>query len=181
MSTVDDSTLVQRTLDGDRSAYGELVSRHREMVYRLLTTRIGSNTDIDDLMQESFIKAYINLHRFDPRYSFGQWLYTIARNTAVDHFRRRSDDLTIDDYTMPPSDDGDPEQRVINQEKGEEIARCMDSLSPRHRQLFVMRFIDGFSYEEIAQKLNIPLGSVKTNIHRARKQMTKLLIEREDI
>lgn len=178
-----DATLVSRTLDGDKAAYGELVERHRETIQRLLTARVGGNVDIEDLLQESFIKAYMSLHRFNPQYSFAQWLYTIARNTAVDYFRRRNEDLSIDDYTITPPEEcsPNPEQRVINTQKGAEIERCMNSLSSRHRQLFEMRFIDGYSYEEIAKTLDIPLGSVKTNIHRARKQMTKLLIDREDI
>ncbi len=185
VSTCSDATLVKRTLDGDKSAYGELVARHRDSIYRLLIARMGggSSIDIDDLMQESFVKAYINLHRYNPQYSFGQWIYTIARNTAVDHFRRRNDDLSIDDYSLsqPEERSPNPEQRVINSQKRVEIERCIEMLSERHQQLFKMRFLDGYTYEEIAQILDMPLGSVKTNIHRARKQMSKLLIERENL
>ena len=128
-------------------------------------------------MQDSFVKAYVNLHKYNPKYSFGQWIYTIARNTAVDFFRKRNDELSIDDQTLLPPEElsPNPEQSVINTQQRNEIERCMCLLSSRHRQLFEMRFIDGYTYDEIAQILDIPLGSVKTNIHRARKQMTEML------
>ncbi len=181
----EDRLLVEWTLEGDNAAFEFLISRYSESIRRLLLSSLGSNAqqDVDDLMQESLIKAYINLHRYDPRYTFGQWIYTIARNTFIDFFRKRQDDISIDEkFTATPEERSpNPEQSIINSQKRVQIEECISHLSPRHQELFRMRFLEEYSYEEIAEKLAMPLGSVKTNIHRSRAQMCRFLTEREEI
>ena len=132
--------------------------------------------DADDLLQETFIKVYINIHRYNPAYTFGQWVYTIARNTFVDFIRRRQEDLPIDDkFTAPPSNNPTPEENIIRKQQRTQIERYLQAMPPRYRQLIVMRFFEEYSYEEIAMKLELPLGTVKTQIHRAREQMCRLI------
>ncbi|MFI3320171.1 MAG: sigma-70 family RNA polymerase sigma factor [Rikenellaceae bacterium] len=178
----DDRELVALVLhEGDDVAFEYLFTRYRESIRRLLISRLGSSQgDVDDLMQETFIKVYINIHRYDPNYTFGQWIYTIARNTFVDYYRKRQDDLPLDDrISIPESSAPNPEESVINSQKKTQIEACISKLSEIQQRLFRMRFFDEYSYEEIAAKLGMPLGSVKTNIHRARARMCQFITDGE--
>ena len=142
---------------------------------------MGGANDADDLLQETFIKVYINIHRYSADYTFGQWVYTIARNTFIDFVRRRQDDLSIDDrFYAPASSAPTPEESVINLQQRSQIEQYLDRLAPRYRQLILMRFFEEYSYEEIAAKLALPLGTVKTQIHRAREQMCRLIAAGEN-
>ena len=143
----EDRRLVELVLEGDDRAFEYLFNRYRDAIHRLFVQRLGGVNDADDLLQETFIKVYINLHRYSTVYTFGQWVYTIARNTFIDFVRRRQDDLSIDErFSSPPSTTPTPEE---------------------------------YSYEEIAANLKLPLGTVKTQIHRAREQMCRLITEGE--
>ncbi|MFI3289721.1 MAG: RNA polymerase sigma factor [Rikenellaceae bacterium] len=181
----EDKLLVEWTLEGDNVAFEFLIMRYSESINRLVMSRLGGDSaqDADDLMQESFIKVYVNLHRYNPKYTFGQWIYTIARNTFIDYHRRRQDELSLDErfITTPEARNLDPEQSIINSQKRTQIEEGIAHLSPRHQELFRMRFLEEYSYEEIAEKLSMPLGSVKTNIHRARVQMCRFITERENL
>lgn len=162
----EDRELVSRTLGGDDTAFEYLFNRYRDAIHRLFVQRLGGTNDADDLLQETFIKVYINLHRYSTSYTFGQWVYTIARNTFIDFVRRRQEDLPIDDrFTSPASSAPTPEESVINLQQRTQIEHYLERLTPRYRQLILMRFFEEYSYEEIAAKLSLPLGTVKTQIH----------------
>ena len=161
----EDRRLVELVLEGDDRAFEYLFNRYRDAIHRLFVQRLGGVNDADDLLQETFIKVYINLHRYSTAYTFGQWVYTIARNTFIDFVRRRQDDLSIDErFSSPPSTTPTPEESVISMQQRTQIE---------------MRFFDEYSYEEIAANLKLPLGTVKTQIHRAREQMCRLITEGE--
>lgn len=181
----DDQTLVSRVLEGDDCAFEYLFNRYRDAISRLFLQRLGASSsspaDADDLLQETFIKVYVNLHRYSPRYTFGQWLYTIARNTFIDYVRRRQEDMPLDDrFFAPVSSASTPEESVINLQQRTQIEHYLSLLTPRYRRLFELRFYEECSYEEIAVKLNLPLGTVKTGIHRLREQMCRLITEGEN-
>ena len=166
----EDRELVDRVLKGDNDA-----------IHRLFVQRLGGVNDADDLLQETFIKVYINLHRYSADYTFGQWVYTIARNTFIDFVRRRQDDLPIDErFAAPASNAPTPEESVINLQQRSQIEHYLEHLAPRYRQLILMRFFEEYSYEEIAAKLSLPLGTVKTQIHRAREQMCRLIAQGDE-
>ncbi len=172
----DDRRLVELVLGGDDTAFEYLFNRYREAIHRRFVQRLGGTSGADDLLQETFIKVYINLHRYSFEYTFGQWVYTIARNTFIDYVRRRQDDLPIDErFAAPASSSPTPEERFINLQQRSQIESYLERLSPRYRRLIVMRFFEEYSYEEIAEKLDLPLGTVKTQIHRAREQMCRLI------
>ena len=176
----DDRQLVARVLEGDDVAFEYLFNRYRDAIYRLFVQRLGGVNDADDLLQETFIKVYINLHRYRPDYTFGQWVYTIARNTFIDYVRRRQEDLPIDErFAAPASNAPTPEESFINLQQRRQIELYLERLAPRYRQRTLMRFFDEYSYEEIAAKLSLPLGTVKTQIHRAREQMCRMIVEGE--
>ena len=178
----DDRRLVELSLAGDEFAFEYLFDRYRDAIRRLFVQRLGGAvTDADDLLQETFIKVFINLYRYSADYTFGQWVYTIARNTFIDFMRRRQEELPIDErFSSPVSPAPTPEESVINQQRRAQIESHLDRLAPRYRQLIILRFFEEYSYEEIAEKLAMPLGTVKTQIHRAREQMCKLIIRGDE-
>lgn len=177
----DDRELAKRVIDGDDAAFEHLFNRYRESIRRLFIQKsAGSADDADDLLQETFIKVYLNIDRYDESYTFGQWVYTIARNTFIDYVRKRQEELPIDErFASPPSPTPTPEERFINLQQRTQLEHYLEQLTPRYRELIRMRFFDEYSYEEIATKLGLPLGTVKTQIHRAREQMCRLIARGE--
>jgi len=175
----DDRELVRLVLDGDDEAFEHLFDRYRDAIRRLFVQRLGGEADdADDLLQETFIKVYLNLHRYDDGYTFGQWLYTIARNTFIDFSRKRQSDLSIDErFSSPAATTPTPEESIINSQQRTQIERYLDALPEQYKQLFRLRFMDEYSYEEIAEKLHLPMGTVKTQIHRARERMCRMITE----
>ena len=180
----DDRALVGLVLDGDDAAFEHLFNRYRDAIRRLFVQRLGKASDnADDLLQETFIKVYLNIDRYDNDYTFGQWVYTIARNTHIDFERRRQDDVHIDEkFSAPVANTPSPEESMISMQQRKQIELYINCLPVQYRQLFTMRFLDDYSYEEIAEKLQLPMGTVKTRIHRARERMCNLIIndEKED-
>ncbi len=178
----DDAQLVDWVLAGDNSAFEYLFNRYAESIRRLYLQRVGNISDVDDLLQETFIKVFINLTRYDRTYTFGQWLYTIARNTFIDFVRKRHEDLSIDalpshSTVTPASTVPTPEESVISLQQRVRIEHHLDRMTPRYRELIEFRYFREYSYEEIAEKLSLPLGTVKTQIHRAREQLCRFIIE----
>lgn len=172
-----DLELVNLVLTEDDIAFTHLVNRYKDSLRRLFDQRLDGVSDSDDLLQETFIKVYINLHKYNATYTFGQWIYTIARNTFVDFVRKRHQDISIDEkFTSPVSDIPNPEESVINLQQRHQLESSLNQLPPRYRELIKMRFFEEYSYEEIAEKLSIPMGTVKTQIHRARAQMCRLIM-----
>ena len=177
----DDKQLVELALKGDDIAFEYLFNRYSEAIRRLLLHRSASIEDTEDLLQETFIKVYINLQRYSANYTFGQWIYTIARNTHIDFERRRQEDLSIDDkFSATIASTPSPEDNLINIQQRSQIEDYINCLPQQYRQLFTMRFLEDYSYEEIAEKLNLPMGTVKTQIHRARERMCRLIRNAEE-
>ena len=176
----EDRELVRLSLEGDHTAFEYLFNRYSEAIRRLFLQRLTSATDADDLLQETFIKVYINLHRYSENYTFGQWVYTIARNTHIDFERRKQEDLPIDErFTAPWASTPSPEEKLISSQQHTQIEQYINSLPEQYRTLFKMRFLEDYSYDEIAEKLQLPMGTVKTRIHRARERMCSLIKSNE--
>lgn len=183
-----DQQLVDMSLEGDKAAFEYLFKRYRDPIMQMYMYRTGSvREDADDLLQETFIKVYLSLHKYNPEYTFGQWIYTIARNTFIDYVRKRRDDLSLDGIPegfrgiAPASSAPNPEECVINSQKRAQLEGYLAGMSPGYRKLIELRFFRDYSYEEIAAELKMPMGSVKTRIHRARAQLCKMIIESSDI
>lgn len=177
----DDRRLVELSLQGDDRAFEYLFNRYSEAIKRLLLHRSASVEDTEDILQETFIKVYVNLQRYNTDYTFGQWIYTIARNTHIDFERRRQDDLSIDEkFSAPAASTPSPEDNLINSQQRSQIEDYIHRLPEQYRTLFTMRFLEDYSYEEIAEKLSLPMGTVKTQIHRARERMCRLIRSDEE-
>ena len=178
----DDRRLVVLATEGDNRAFEHLFRRYSDSIRRLFVLRTGNGDDADDLLQETFIKVFVNIHRYCDRYTFGQWIYTIARNTFIDFARKRQDDLPLDERCAIPveSSSPTPEERVISLQQRSQIAAYMSRMGEEYRRLIELRFFEELSYEEIAQKLDIPLGTVKTRIHRARTRLCNMITEHSE-
>jgi RNA polymerase sigma-70 factor (ECF subfamily) len=176
----DDRHLVELSLAGDDIAFEYLFNRYGDAMRRLFLQRSTSVEDTEDLLQETFIKVYVNLHRYSPEYTFGQWVYTIARNTHIDFERRRQEDISIDEkFSAPAAVAPSPEENLINLQQRTQIEHYINCLPEHYRRLFTMRFLEDYSYDEISEKLHLPMGTVKTQIHRARERMCNLILEGE--
>ena len=177
LSAVNDSELVSQARDGDRRAFDELFGRYQESIRQMYLQRTGGNEpDSNDMLQNTFIKVYLNLDRYNPEYTFCQWIFTIARNTFIDYTRRKREFMVSIDASdnfsnvcMPASQQPTPEERMNITQHSRELNTILDNMAPRYRDVIILRFFNEYSYDEIAEKLNVPIGTVKTLIHRARE------------
>ena len=175
-----DSQLVELASEGDQHAFEYLFTRYREALLRLFEQRLGDKDTAEDLLQETFIKVYLHLDDYSRNYTFGQWTYTIAKNTLVDHLRRRTNDLSIDErFRAPQATTPSPEESVIINQSRMHFYSAIEELSEEYRQIIEMRFLEEYSYEEIAERLGKPLNTIKTQIRRARAALCKNILEKE--
>lgn len=175
-----DSRLVELASEGDQQAFEYLFTRYREALLRLFEQHLDDKTVASDLLQETFIKVYLHLNSYSKTYTFGQWIYTIARNTLIDHIRRRADDVSINEhFRSPQAMTPSPEESVIINQRHSHFYAALEELSEEYRRIIVMRFIEEYSYEEIAEKLGRPLNTIKTQIRRARTMICKMILDKE--
>ena len=175
-----DSQLVRLSAEGDHRAFEYLFMRYNEAIKHLFEQRLGSSDTADALLQETFIKVYLHLADYSENYTFGQWIYTIARNTLVDHVRRRADDVSIDSkFIAPMATTPSPEESVIINQRTAHFEASLGELTEDYRRIIEMRFLDEYSYEEIAEKLGRPLNTIKTQIRRAKAAVCKMILAKE--
>lgn len=175
-----DATLVDLASAGDQQAFEYLFTRYRDALMRLFEQRLEEKTMASDLLQETFIKVYLHINDYSKSYTFGQWIYSIARNTLVDHLRRKSGDVLLDErFRAPLATTPSPEESVIINQTRAHFYNALEELSEEYRQVIEMRFLEEYSYEEIAEKLGRPLNTIKTQIRRARATICKMIIDKE--
>ena len=183
----DDAALVRMVVEGDSAAFDTLFARHRDAIYAMLAKRAANTDDVDDLMQEAFMKAFLKIGLYNPSYNFGAWICTIAKNTFIDFDRSRrsnalnpSTNIALEGkYDAAQTDAPTPEESIIAAQQRSQIERYIAMLPKDYRHLFELRFIDEYSYEEIAERLDMKLGTVKTRIFRVRNMMCRLITEGE--
>ena len=150
-STYDDRSLVGMVIEGDSIAFDILFARHSDTIHTMLSKFAGNNDDVDDLMQEAFMKAFLKIGLYDPKYDFGAWIYTIARNTFVDFSRTRKSNALNPQNLSPEIDNTaqssqpTPEDYIINAQQRVQIERYISMLPENYRQLFELRFLDEYS------------------------------------
>src|SRR4051812_25613442 len=175
--TARDDQLVRATLAGDLKSFGELVERHREVVLRV-AARIVGEEEAEDVAQDAFLRAYHRLARWRGEAPFRTWLLHIVRNSAVDVLGARRDvSLPLDETALEVPDAGErtPAARLERAERQRRLDIKLKALSPQHRTVLVLRDIEGLSYDEIATVAEMPLGSVKARLHRARAEFIDAL------
>jgi RNA polymerase sigma-70 factor (ECF subfamily) len=161
-----DSDLVRRILEGEESLFEALVRRYQARVVAHVSRMVGSRDDALDLSQEIFLKVFGALDRYNPEFKFSTWLFRIAGNSAIDHLRKRRP-RTVP-LEIPDPEGLDPYGELRNVERGKAISRAIADLPFEFRELITLRHFGGLSYEEIARLKNMPLGTVKNKLFRAR-------------
>ena len=186
---LEDRHLIERARDGDEPAFAELVRRFERPVFSLVYRLVRHRETAEDLAQEAFVKVYQNLDRFDPKYKVSSWLFKIAHNHTIDHLRRRRlDTLSIEGSPYDDAAEGGersgitlasktetPDVEAEGHELGDAIEHAIGRLRPQYRTAVVLRHIEGRPYEEIAHVMDLPLGTVKTYLHRARAELQESL------
>ena len=188
-----DLKLINRALaSGDPAAYSELMKLYRDPLYFMLYEKVSDQELAKDLTIESLGKAFQKLHLYTPDYTFSTWLFTVARNHCIDYLRKHKLP-TISIVKMMLDEDGkrtnfdlvskdlNPEQKMEKKQRIAFLRQIVDQLKPVYRDLVKMRYFKELSYEEIAQTLDIPIGTVKAQLHRSREQLFKILSGSRDV
>jgi RNA polymerase sigma-70 factor (ECF subfamily) len=184
-----DQEIVRAAREGQERAYRELIRRYERPVFSLIYRMVRDRELAEDLAQETFVKALNAIDSYRPEYKFSSWIFKIANNAAIDHLRRRElDTLSLEgarDATTPDraeatalqiKDRGEsPLEEMESRELGSAIERAIGTLRPEYRSCILLRHVEDRSYEEIAEIMNLPLGTVKTYIHRARTELKDAL------
>ena len=184
-----DADVARLAQQGREAAFRELVRRYERPVFSLVFRMVRDSATAEDLAQDTFIKVLNHVDKYRPEFKFSSWLFKIANNVAIDHLRRRQlDTISMDgspnaataaDVEATSFDIADKSESALDlmeaKELGSAIERAIGSLRPEYRSCIMLRHVEGRSYEEIAATLDLPLGTVKTYIHRARHQLREAL------
>ncbi len=182
----EDYELVQQAVHGNQQAYASLMERYEHSVYHAMFRMVRNSEDATDLTIEAFGKAFCNLVSYVPRHAFSTWLFRIAINNCIDHIRRKRLVLLSLDESAEAEGDGDfaeslrdrgrnPEEQIIREQRLELMRRVLLQLDAKYRLMIEMRYFEEMSYEEISEELNIPLGTVKAQLYRAKELLYDLL------
>ncbi len=176
---------IKRIKKGDQSAFEEVVSFYQNKVYQICFRMLGNAHEAEDIAQEAFLRAYTNIHSFDDNRKFSTWLYRIATNLSIDRIRKKKPDYFLDAevkgtegltmYSQISADQALPDEEVESLELQEYIHKEILSLPAKYRSVIVLRYIDELSLQEISEILDIPVGTVKTRVHRGREALRKKL------
>jgi len=176
----DDAELIQETLAGDSGAFGQLVRKYQDRLFHTMVHVAGSVAEAEDVVQEAFVQAFVKLSSFKGNSAFYTWLYRIAFNTSISRRRKQRPAVSVEAHQeqtgQEPLDVGMPVSDNLEREERAHLVRAaLEQLSEEHRTVLVLREMDGFCYETIAQMLDLPVGTVRSRLHRARHEMRGLL------
>lgn len=186
-----DLKLVKRSLDGEEEAFGELVRKYEKAVYNLVRRIIRDRSDAEDVFQEVFMNAYRHLEKYDPKYKFSSWLLSIAKNQALYRLRgKKAGANPVEDVDLAAAASNmaeargsgqpvDPHERATRSETRNAILSCLHELPDRYRIVLVLRHLMHRSYQDIADIVDMKLGTVKTNIFLGRRLLRELLLEKQ--
>ncbi len=188
-SKVDDRKLAAQAAKGRDAAFRELLCRYERPVFSLVFRMVRDRALAEDLAQETFIRAFRAISSYNPRYKFSSWIFKIANNHTIDYLRkRRLDTVSIDGSPHAVTGEEEAQTRLVvestgeapdryveQRELGSQIEQAIGELRPEYRTVVLLRHIEGHSYEEIADIMDLPLGTVKTYLHRARAELKGLL------
>jgi RNA polymerase sigma-70 factor (ECF subfamily) len=175
----DDAQLIDQALAGNTDAFGQLVLKYQDRLFNTVFHVVGHAEDARDIVQEALVQAFLKLESFQRRSAFYTWLYRIAFNTAVSRQRRRRPMASLDrrrETNMdPPDDEPSPADNLEQKERNAQVRQAIAQLADDHRAVLVLREIDGCCYETIAEILDLPVGTVRSRLHRARLQLKESL------
>ena len=184
-SRIEDKALISAAIAGNQDAFKRLMKKYHGAIAHLVTRMIGNQEEVEDLTQEAFIKAFNSLASFNDEFAFSTWLYKIASNNCIDYMRKRKLRTMSIDRPSPSSDSDQqyeipdssniPDQHILKAQQTQAIQKAIDALPDKYRTVIVMRHQEEKSYEEIAVALDLPLGTIKAHIFRAREMLYKQL------
>ena len=171
---------------GDQKAYADLMSHYKDSIYFMILKMVNNRDDADDLTIEAFGKAFKNLHQYTPDYAFSTWLFKIATNNCIDFIRKRrvmtfsmdknfENDEGDEMMREVKSESFDPEEKMIRKQNAILMHDVVDTLKPRYKRLIELRYFEEKSYEEIADELQIPLGTLKAQLFRAKELLYNIM------
>lgn len=175
-----DKSLVEQALHNEEKAFSAIVSRYEERVKKYIMLFVPNSDDVQDISQETFEKAFGMIHSYDSQFAFSTWIYTIAKNCSIDFLRKQrlnvrsietiknSDDPGGRSSTVPS-----PEEHYIFEQEIDKLKKHIEKLPELYREVAELRFLHEYAYEEIAKELNLPLGTIKTRIRRAKEHLIK--------
>ena len=184
----DDAQLIGQALAGQTAAFGQLVQKYQDRLYNTVVHVAGNAEDAKDVVQEAFVQAFLKLESFQGASAFYTWLYRIAFNVAATHHRRRgamrsAEHIAVADGHLRNSAEGTreaadgPGERLEREERCRQVRQAISQLAEEHRMVLVLREMDGCCYETIAEILDLPVGTVRSRLHRARMQLREQLKE----
>ncbi len=184
-TALSDHELVALAQKGSEKAYRELLGRYQRPVFSLIYRMLRDREQAEDLAQETFVRVFNHIDRYDPKYKFSSWIFKIATNLTIDHIRKKevatvsidgsryavtADEIEASTITVASGDEN-PEELLEAKELGESIEQAIGGLRAEYRTAILLRHVEGREYQEIADIMSLPLGTVKTFIHRARKEL----------
>ncbi|MEY5130064.1 MAG: hypothetical protein RL734_131 [Bacteroidota bacterium] len=184
----DDLIIIRSVLSGDSSQFALLWQKYNKQIFANVLKLVRSIDDADDIVQDTFLKAFNALHSYNQTFPFPAWLYKIASNTCIDYFRRkRIRPISIENinrdggdiYDIIPDKSIPIDDNIINNETKEELLKAVEQLPLRYKQCIQLRHFEELSYEEISLKMNLPLGTVKITLFRARKMLLSMLSNKD--
>lgn len=186
-----DLELVHLAQQGDQAAFAELMGKYRDSIYFMVNKMVRNTDDAEDLTIEAFGKAFMRINQYSPDYAFSTWLFKIASNNCIDFIRKKRLQMTSMD-TRYESEDGeynsmqvkaedlDPEEEAIKNQKVKMMRLIVEKLKPHYRILVEKRYFEELSYEEIAEEMDLPLGTVKAQLFRAREFLANMMEKTRD-
>ncbi|PLR95499.1 RNA polymerase sigma factor SigW [Bacillus sp. T33-2] len=176
---------IKQVIKGDQNAYAEIVELYKDRVFQLCFRMLGNRHEAEDMAQEAFIRAYININSFNQNLKFSTWLYRIATNLCIDRLRKKKPDYYLDAevpgteglnmYSQVASDTELPEDELESLELQDMVQKEISKLPDKYRSVIVLKYIEELSLNEISEILDLPLGTVKTRIHRGREALRQQL------
>ena len=178
--------VIRATKKKDQQAFAELMDKYKDSIYFMLLKMVNNNDDAEDLTIEAFGKAFNRLHQYTPNFAFSTWLFKIATNNCIDFLRKKKKNVMSIDNRMPNNDGDDfmfdiksegltPEQLAMNDQKIQLMRQYVKKLKPRYEILVEMRYFKEMSYDEISEELDLPLGTVKAQLFRAREFLYNIM------
>ena len=176
----DDQRLIQLTLDGQQEAFGQLIRKYQDRLYNGMVHILRDQTEAEDVVQDAFILALTRLSSFKGNSQFFTWLYRIAYNSAITRLRRRRPTVSLQGSESSlqlslPDEGPSPDERMSREEAGNQLMMALGRLSEEHRSILILREMDELDYDAISEILDLPIGTVRSRLHRARSQLKQQL------
>lgn len=188
-SSLEDDKFVKQAIKGDQDAYKKLMDKYQKPLYFHVLKMVRNHEQVEDLVQEAFMKAFKNLNSYNTNYAFSTWLYRITTNHTIDYLRKKKLKTTSinepiktkeGEMEIQISDEAETDREIIRKERKKIIHTAINNLPKKYRRVIEMRHLQELSYQEIAEQLDLPLGTVKAHIFRAREMLYKELKDKRE-